>query len=64
MKAKSLKDHLSRVILLLLVLVMNPSPTVDAKLANGKWHIFYEFARADGAHDMRVVTCDASELPF
>ena len=36
----------------------------DAKFANGKWHIFYEFARADGAHDMRVITCDASDLPL
>lgn len=27
----------------------------DAKFANGQWHLFYEFARADGAHDMRMV---------
>jgi hypothetical protein len=37
---------------------------IDAKFANGEWHIFYEFARPDGAHDMRVVTCDAADLPF
>jgi len=37
---------------------------IDAKFANDKWHIFYEFARPDGAHDMRVVTCDAADLPF
>jgi hypothetical protein len=37
---------------------------IDAKFANGKWHIFYEFARLDGAHDMRLVTCNAEDLPF
>jgi len=35
---------------------------VDAKFANGTWHLFYEFARPDGAHDMRLVTCSRSEL--
>jgi hypothetical protein len=35
---------------------------IDAKFANGMWHLFYEFARPDGAHDMRVVTCDAAAL--
>jgi hypothetical protein len=35
---------------------------LDAKFANGAWHLFYEFARADGAHDMRVITCDAAAL--
>lgn len=35
----------------------------DAKFANGQWHLFYEFARKDGAHDMRVIVCDASALP-
>lgn len=35
----------------------------DAKFANGQWHLFYEFARPDGAHDMRVVVLDASALP-
>lgn len=34
----------------------------DAKLANGKWHLFYEFARPDGAHDMRMITCSESDL--
>lgn len=35
---------------------------VDAKFAQGKWHLFYEYARADGAHDMRVIRCTAQEL--
>ena len=35
---------------------------LDAKFARGKWHLFYEFARPDGAHDMRVVTCSIAEL--
>lgn len=30
---------------------------LDAKFAGGKWQLFYEFARADGAHDMRMITC-------
>jgi len=34
----------------------------DAKFANGQWHLFYEFARADGAHDMRMITCSTAEL--
>jgi hypothetical protein len=34
----------------------------DAKFANGQWHLFYEFARKDGAHDMRVVTLDPQTL--
>jgi hypothetical protein len=34
----------------------------DAKFANGTWHLFYEFARADGAHDMRLITCNAEQL--
>ena len=33
---------------------------VDAKFASGLWHVFYEFARPDGAHDMRMITCDAA----
>jgi hypothetical protein len=36
---------------------------IDAKFANGKWHLFHEFARADGAHDLRMVTCNATDLP-
>ncbi|MFM8468483.1 MAG: hypothetical protein ACKODH_00695 [Limisphaerales bacterium] len=35
----------------------------DAKFANGQWHLFYEFARKDGAHDMRVIVLDANALP-
>ena len=35
---------------------------LDAKFAKGAWHLFYEFARADGAHDMRMITCDAAAL--
>lgn len=35
---------------------------MDAKFANGRWHLFYEFAREDGAHDMRVITCSPEEL--
>ena len=35
----------------------------DAKFANGQSHLFYEFARQDGAHDMRMVVLDASALP-
>lgn len=37
---------------------------LDAKFANGHWHLFYEFARPDGAHDMRVVQVPASALAF
>ena len=37
---------------------------LDAKFANGQWHLFYEFARADGAHDMRVVKVSAAALAF
>ncbi|MGH7944669.1 MAG: hypothetical protein ACREH8_17310 [Opitutaceae bacterium] len=35
---------------------------IDAIFANGAWHLFYEFARADGAHDMRMVTCPPAAL--
>lgn len=35
---------------------------VDAQFANGTWHLFYEYAREDGAHDLRLVTCTEREL--
>lgn len=35
---------------------------VDAKLARGTWHLFYEFAREDGAHDLRLITCSPEAL--
>lgn len=35
---------------------------VDAKTDGRAWYLFYEFARADGSHDLRVVTCDAADL--
>jgi hypothetical protein len=35
---------------------------VEAKFASGKWHLFYEFARPDGAHDMRMIVCDTAAL--
>jgi len=36
----------------------------DAKFANGQWHLFYEFARQDGAHDMRFIKLAALDLSF
>lgn len=35
---------------------------VDARCGNGTWHLFYEFARLDWSHDMRMITCDAAAL--
>ncbi|MDB6024064.1 MAG: hypothetical protein JWM68_287 [Verrucomicrobiales bacterium] len=35
---------------------------IDAQTMGGQTHIFYEFAREDGAHDMRVV--EVNDLPF
>ena len=35
----------------------------DAKFAHGQWHLFYEFARKDGAHDMRLLVLETDNLP-
>ncbi len=35
---------------------------IDAKFAAGVWHLFYEFAREDGSHDLRIITCEAEDL--
>lgn len=37
---------------------------IDAQKVDGKWHVFYEFAREDGAHNMRMVVTDDSGMPF
>ncbi|MFT4692602.1 MAG: hypothetical protein ACJASX_000961 [Limisphaerales bacterium] len=37
---------------------------IDAQPLDGKWHVFYEFAREDGAHNMRLVVTDEAGLPF
>jgi hypothetical protein len=35
---------------------------IDVQAVGGQFYLFYEFARADGAHDLRLVKID--ELPF
>jgi hypothetical protein len=35
---------------------------VDVKTDGKAWYLFYEFTRADGSHDMRVVPCAAEAL--
>lgn len=35
---------------------------VDAKANGAGWNLFYEFARADGSHDMRRIKCTADDL--
>jgi hypothetical protein len=35
---------------------------VDAKPTGGGWNLFYEFAREDGAHDLRMMRCDDAAL--
>jgi len=36
---------------------------VDAQIVNGRLHLVYEFARPDGAHDLRAVEVDVDALP-
>lgn len=35
---------------------------LDAKPNGAGWNVFYEFARADGAHDMRMIFCESKAL--
>lgn len=35
---------------------------VDAKCAGGAWYLFYEFTRADGSHDLRMIACEAADF--
>ena len=37
---------------------------MDAQITGGQALLFYEFARADGAHDLRLFTTKAESLPF
>lgn len=34
----------------------------DAKRSGDDWNLFYEFARDDGAHDMRMIRCEDGAL--
>jgi len=37
---------------------------IDTHKVDDKWHIFYEFAREDGAHNLRLVITDDEGMPF
>jgi len=37
---------------------------LDLVELNGRLHLFYEFARPDGAHDLRRASIDSAALPF
>jgi hypothetical protein len=37
---------------------------MDAQVVGDEVFLFYEFARPDGAHDLRLVRCNVGELPF
>lgn len=37
---------------------------LDAQIINNKANLFYEFARADGAHDLRLAQTDINNLPL
>lgn len=35
---------------------------LDARRAGARWHLFYEFARPDGSHELRLAVCDSAAL--
>ena len=35
---------------------------IDAQARDGKWYLFYEFAREDGAHNLRLIITDEAGL--
>jgi hypothetical protein len=37
---------------------------LDAQIVDAQASLFYEFARLDGAHDLRLATCPQESLPF